>query len=100
MLEAKLARKKHANDRSSIAISRDCRVGGKELLLIGGPCAIEDMDQMKEVEKVLSPVLLTPSEAVCSNREPPPTLSRVWEPTGLPSWKRLAESPACPSSPK
>lgn len=54
MLEAKLARKKHANDRSSIAISGDCRVGGKELLLIGGPCAIEDMDQMKEVAEVLS----------------------------------------------
>ena len=54
MLEAKLARKKHANDRSSIVISGDCRVGGKELLLIGGPCAIEDMDQMKEVASVLS----------------------------------------------
>lgn len=58
MLEAKLSRKKHKDHKSCLDISRDCSVGGEELLLVGGPCAIEDNQQMHKVAQVLknSPV--------------------------------------------
>lgn len=49
MIEAKLASKRHADHRTMIAIGNKATCGGKDLLIIGGPCTVEGMEQMEEV---------------------------------------------------
>lgn len=53
MLDAKLVKKKNSNHKTEIKISDRVSVGGKNLLMIGGPCAVESMEQMEKVAKEL-----------------------------------------------
>jgi 3-deoxy-7-phosphoheptulonate synthase len=46
---AKLAAKSHADHKTVIQLSEQVSVGGKELLIVGGPCSVESATQMEEV---------------------------------------------------
>jgi 3-deoxy-7-phosphoheptulonate synthase len=54
MLEAKLAAKNEANQQSIIRVGEGASVGGKNLLIIGGPCTVENAEQMEEVATTLA----------------------------------------------
>lgn len=54
MIDAKLALKSCHKTKSEIRISPDCTVGGDELLIVGGPCTVEDANQMNTVASKLS----------------------------------------------
>jgi len=61
MLNAKLASKAHANHKSVIQLSDHVTVGGKDLLIVGGPCTVENLAQM---EAVASRLLTAPIQAL------------------------------------
>ncbi|HEY9750021.1 MAG TPA: 3-deoxy-7-phosphoheptulonate synthase [Allocoleopsis sp.] len=61
MLNAKLASKTHANHKSVIRLSDHTTVGGQELLIVGGPCTVENLPQM---EAVASRLLTAPIQAL------------------------------------
>jgi 3-deoxy-7-phosphoheptulonate synthase len=54
MLEAKLASKSSIDHKSEIKLSDQVTCGGKELLIIGGPCSVESKEQMEIVAEKLS----------------------------------------------
>lgn len=54
MLEAKLAAKSNPNHKTVVALSETAACGGKDLLIIGGPCSVESMEQMEETAACLS----------------------------------------------
>jgi 3-deoxy-7-phosphoheptulonate synthase len=53
MKEAKLAIKKDAAHRSIIKLDDRRVCGGKDLMIIGGPCSVESMEQMETVAQAL-----------------------------------------------
>jgi 3-deoxy-7-phosphoheptulonate synthase len=53
MLSAKLASKSHHDAQTVIQITETVTVGGKDLLIIGGPCAVESLEQMEQVAQHL-----------------------------------------------
>lgn len=61
MLNAKLASKTHANHKTVIQLSDHTTVGGQELLIVGGPCTVENLPQM---EAVASRLLTAPIQAL------------------------------------
>ena len=54
MLEAKLATKRTPDHKTVVALSEQATCGGKELLIIGGPCSVESLEQMEEVATKLA----------------------------------------------
>lgn len=54
MLDAKLVGKQNAEHRSELKVGERLSVGSKKLLIIGGPCAAEDRQQMDKVANKLS----------------------------------------------
>lgn len=54
MLNAKLATKSNSDRQTVIKISEQVSVGGKDLLIIGGPCTVESLDQMQQVAQHLA----------------------------------------------
>jgi 3-deoxy-7-phosphoheptulonate synthase len=52
--EAKLASKQNPTHVSQIRIGEDCVVGGEQLLIIGGPCTVESVEQMELVATKLA----------------------------------------------
>jgi 3-deoxy-7-phosphoheptulonate synthase len=54
MKNAKLAAKIDAQHRSVIPVGKTATVGGKELLIVGGPCSVENKEQMETVAQRLS----------------------------------------------
>lgn len=54
MIDAKLASKSHPDHQTIVNISSQISCGGKELVIIGGPCAVESWEQMETVAQKLS----------------------------------------------
>ncbi len=54
MLEAKLVAKSESNQQTIIQLGENVSVGGKNLLIIGGPCTVESAEQMEQVATTLS----------------------------------------------
>ncbi|MEA5543036.1 bifunctional 3-deoxy-7-phosphoheptulonate synthase/chorismate mutase [Limnoraphis robusta Tam1] len=54
MSEAKLATKTHPEHQTQIKINEQTTVGGEELLIIGGPCTVESLEQMEQVAEHLA----------------------------------------------
>jgi len=48
VLEAKLAKKNNPHHKTVVALTESVSCGGRELLVIGGPCSVESMEQMEE----------------------------------------------------
>ena len=55
MLNAKLTLKSHSQPTSLIKISDQVTIGGSEIIIIGGPCAVENLEQMEIVAEALIP---------------------------------------------
>lgn len=54
MIEAKLAAKSRADHKTKIRISEQIAVGSEEILIIGGPCSVESLEQMEQVASHLA----------------------------------------------
>lgn len=54
MLNAKLTSKSHADHQTVVRISEKVAFGGTELVIIGGPCTVESLEQMETVAQELS----------------------------------------------
>jgi len=48
-MDAKLASKKNAEDQTLVRVGERAVCGGRELLIIGGPCSVESLEQMQTV---------------------------------------------------
>ena len=53
MIEAKLAGKKEPKHKTVIEIAPGVKVGGQKLLIVGGPCTVENAEQMETVASKL-----------------------------------------------
>jgi 3-deoxy-7-phosphoheptulonate synthase len=53
MLEAKLVAKSYAEHKTVVRLSEQVAIGGKEIVIIGGPCTVESMAQMETVATYL-----------------------------------------------
>lgn len=53
MLEAKLAAKSGSGHKSLVKLSDQSIIGGNDLLIIAGPCAVESLEQMQETAAAL-----------------------------------------------
>jgi 3-deoxy-7-phosphoheptulonate synthase len=49
MKDAKLARKANLLHKSTIRLNATVTIGGQDLTIIGGPCAVDTLDQMKAI---------------------------------------------------
>jgi 3-deoxy-7-phosphoheptulonate synthase len=54
MLDAKLTTKSHPEHQTIVKLSDTVSVGGTELLIVGGPCTVESLEQMETVASKLS----------------------------------------------
>jgi 3-deoxy-7-phosphoheptulonate synthase len=54
MIDAKLATKSHLKDQKIVNISETLACGGESIVIIGGPCAVENLQQIESVAKKLS----------------------------------------------
>lgn len=54
MKDAKLALRTNQVDTTIMNIGGDCQIGGKELIIIGGPCSVESREQMHQVAETLA----------------------------------------------
>ena len=54
MQKAKLALKQNSDHQTIVQISESVQVGGKDLLIIGGPCTVENMAQMEAIASRLA----------------------------------------------
>lgn len=53
MLNAKLALKSHPEQTTIVQLSETVAIGGSEIVIIGGPCTVESLEQMETVAKTL-----------------------------------------------
>lgn len=58
MLQAKLASKKEDGHKSKVRISERLEIGGNEIVILGGPCAVESREQMDQVATELAPAAI------------------------------------------
>ncbi|MEA5505341.1 3-deoxy-7-phosphoheptulonate synthase [Halotia wernerae UHCC 0503] len=54
MINAKLAKQSHSSHQTVVKLSQTVAFGGEELVIIGGPCAVESLEQMEKVAQKLS----------------------------------------------
>lgn len=54
MINAKLAAQSHTNHQTVVELSKKVAFGGKELVIIGGPCTVESLEQMETVAQKLA----------------------------------------------
>ena len=54
MLDAKLVTKSHPEHQTIVKLSDTVSVGGTQLLIVGGPCTVESLEQMETVASKLS----------------------------------------------
>ena len=54
MINAKLAAQSHAEHQTIIKLSENAVIGGKDIVIIGGPCTVESLGQMEAVAQHLS----------------------------------------------
>jgi 3-deoxy-7-phosphoheptulonate synthase len=54
MLDAKLTTKSHLEHQTIVKLSDTVSVGGAELLIVGGPCTVESLEQMETVASKLA----------------------------------------------
>jgi 3-deoxy-7-phosphoheptulonate synthase len=52
-VDAKLAKKNDQDHRTIISITPNATCGGRELLIVGGPCTVESAEQMDEVATII-----------------------------------------------
>lgn len=53
MLNATLAAKSHPEQKTIVSLTNTVAIGGSEIVIIGGPCAVESLEQMERVANQL-----------------------------------------------
>ena len=80
MLEAKLVRKQDRDHKTEIRISDNVTVGGNNLLIVGGPCTVENLEQMETVASKLSGYVQALRGGVYKPRTSPYSFQGLGEP--------------------
>lgn len=53
MIAAKLVGKSHTDHQSIVSLTETMKIGGQDLVIIGGPCTVESLEQMETVASQL-----------------------------------------------
>lgn len=53
MIAAKLVGKSHTDHQSIVSLTETVKIGGQDLVIIGGPCTVESLEQMETVSSQL-----------------------------------------------
>ncbi len=56
MLDAKLVSKAHDSQRTVVQLAEQVAIGGRDIVVIGGPCTVEGLPQMEQVASQLSTI--------------------------------------------
>lgn len=88
MIEAKLAAKSRADHTTKIRISEEIAVGSEEIVIIGGPCSVESLEQM---EQVASHLALAPVQVLRGGAYKPRTSPYSFQGLGDAGLKILAQ---------
>jgi 3-deoxy-7-phosphoheptulonate synthase len=88
VLEARLASKTDPNHKTVVALSESVACGGRELLIIGGPCTVESLDQMAETARQL---LAAPVQMLRGGVFKPRTSPYAFQGLGVEGLKILSE---------
>ncbi|MBD2019543.1 3-deoxy-7-phosphoheptulonate synthase [Leptolyngbya sp. FACHB-36] len=88
MIDAKLASKTHSAQHTQIRLSDAVSIGGSEIVVIGGPCTVESLDQMEQVAHHLS---TTPVHALRGGVYKPRTSPYAFQGMGIEGLQILAE---------
>jgi 3-deoxy-7-phosphoheptulonate synthase len=54
MINAKLAAQSHSSHQTVVQLTAQVAIGGEELVIIGGPCTVESLEQMETVAQKLA----------------------------------------------
>jgi 3-deoxy-7-phosphoheptulonate synthase len=89
VLEAKLASKSTPGQKTTvITLGQRCTVGGKNLLIVGGPCSVESAEQMEQVATELASA---PVQAIRGGVHKPRTSPYSFQGMGEEGLKILAD---------
>ena len=88
MLDAKLVSKSHPEHRTLVKLSEQVTIGGQSIVVIGGPCTVESVDQMEQVTKHL---MTTPVQALRGGVYKPRTSPYAFQGMGIAGLRILAE---------
>jgi 3-deoxy-7-phosphoheptulonate synthase len=88
MLNAKLAIKSHPEQKTIVPLSKTIAFGGSEIVIIGGPCAVESLEQM---ECVASHLQASPVQALRGGVYKPRTSPYAFQGLGLEGLKILSQ---------
>ncbi|HTL90385.1 MAG TPA: 3-deoxy-7-phosphoheptulonate synthase [Leptolyngbya sp.] len=87
MKDAKLVRKSSPDHRSIVSLSNAIAIGGSEIVIIGGPCAVESLAQMETVARELKSA---PIQALRGGVYKPRTSPYAFQGAGLAGLEILA----------
>lgn len=88
MLNALLATKSHPNNQTIVKLSEQVAFGGTELVIIGGPCSVESLEQM---ETVASQLAKAPVQALRGGVYKPRTSPYAFQGLGVEGLQILAD---------
>jgi 3-deoxy-7-phosphoheptulonate synthase len=88
MKDAKLTLKQNADHKTVIELGANCSVGGKNLMIIGGPCSVESAEQMEQVATELAHA---PVQAIRGGAFKPRSSPYAFQGMGLDGLKILAD---------
>ena len=88
MLDAKLTTKSHPEHQTIVKLSDTVSVGGTELLIVGGPCTVESLEQMETVASKLS---VAPVQALRGGVYKPRTSPYSFQGLGIAGLEILAD---------
>lgn len=88
MNAAKLATASHPNHQTVVKVSKQVAIGGKELTIIGGPCTVENLEQM---EIVATHLASAPVQMLRGGVYKPRTSPYAFQGLGLEGLKILAD---------
>ncbi len=89
MMNAKLAAKSHSQHQTIVKLSEKVAFGGTEVVIIGGPCAVESCEQMETVAQRLS---AAPVQALRGGVYKPRTSPYAFQGMGEEGLKILAQT--------
>ncbi|NMF85619.1 3-deoxy-7-phosphoheptulonate synthase [Nodosilinea sp. P-1105] len=88
MKDAPLTLKSHPNHRTTVSIAPQVTVGGDRLLIVGGPCTVEDAPQMAQVARQLA---AAPVQAIRGGVHKPRTSPYAFQGLGSAGLEILAD---------
>ncbi len=88
MKDAPLTLKSHPDHRTTVAIAPQVTVGGDRLLIVGGPCTVEDAPQMAQVARQLA---AAPVQAIRGGVHKPRTSPYAFQGLGSAGLEILAD---------